>query len=335
MNSTSPEISIIVPVYKVEQYLDRCVESILKQTFTDFELILVDDGSPDNCPKMCDEWAKKDSRIKVIHKKNGGLSSARNAGLDVARGKYIGFVDSDDWIAPDMYMYLINLIKRYNADVSECSMFYPSQYELCSDSAKEKVQILDQEKALKDFFRILRKDINYIVCNKLYKKPLIQDIRFPNGMIFEDIDFNFKVYTRLNLLVVSNSRKYYYYKNPNGISRNAFRKKDFELIDVWDKIVMKSSEVIPKFHNYALYNRYRADFGLLCKLIRYGNQADIENPSTLKKEFQSKIRKNYFKLMAGNMPINRKLLLTILCVNYKPVDWFFSLLRYTNCKKKV
>ena len=112
-----PEISIIVPIYNVEQYLKRCVDSILAQTFKDFELILVDDGSPDSCPFICDEYARIDSRIKVIHKANGGLSDARNAGLEMAMGNYIAFVDSDDWIASDTYEYLYELIKKNKADV--------------------------------------------------------------------------------------------------------------------------------------------------------------------------------------------------------------------------
>lgn len=112
-----PKISIIVPVYRVENYLDRCIKSILNQTFTDFELILVDDGSPDRCPQKCDDWCKVDKRIKVIHKENGGLSSARNAGLEAAKGEYIGFVDSDDWITCDMYELLYRLAKKYKADI--------------------------------------------------------------------------------------------------------------------------------------------------------------------------------------------------------------------------
>lgn len=105
-------ISVIVPVYKVEPYLDRCVRSIVEQTYTDLEIILVDDGSPDNCPAICDAWAERDSRVKVIHKQNGGLSDARNAGMDIATGEYIGFVDSDDWIAPEMYQILYNMLQR-------------------------------------------------------------------------------------------------------------------------------------------------------------------------------------------------------------------------------
>ena len=114
-------ISIIIPVYKTEPYLRKCVDSVLAQTYTNLEVILVDDGSPDDCGKICDEYAAKDSRVKVIHKENGGLSSARNCGLDVATGKYIGFVDSDDWIDPDMYETLLGLLLRYDADIAEGS----------------------------------------------------------------------------------------------------------------------------------------------------------------------------------------------------------------------
>ena len=112
------KISVIIPVYKVEKYLDKCVESIVNQTYKNLEIILVDDGSPDNCPAMCDEWAEKDERIRVIHKENGGVSSARNAALEVATGDYIGFVDSDDWIELDMYEYLVSLILDNDAQIA-------------------------------------------------------------------------------------------------------------------------------------------------------------------------------------------------------------------------
>ena len=115
-----PEVSIIVPVYKVEKYLDRCIESLIAQTLSDIEIILVDDGSPDNCPSLCDRWAKKDSRIKVIHKENGGLGFARNSGLDIACGEYVGFVDSDDFVKHDMYEALYSAAKNEDADIAMC-----------------------------------------------------------------------------------------------------------------------------------------------------------------------------------------------------------------------
>ena len=120
--NNNPKISVIVPVYKVEKYLDRCVESIVNQTYKNLEIILVDDGSPDNCPVMCDEWAEKDERIRVIHKENGGLADARNAGMNIATGDYIGFVDSDDWIEPNMYEVLLKNALKYDADISRCGL---------------------------------------------------------------------------------------------------------------------------------------------------------------------------------------------------------------------
>lgn len=121
---TKPQISVIVPVYKVEPYLQKCIDSILAQTFRDIEVILVDDGSPDNCPAICDAAAEKDERVRVIHQKNGGLSAARNAGLDIARGEWIGFVDSDDYIAPEMYQTLYNTAIKNDAQLALCSYAY-------------------------------------------------------------------------------------------------------------------------------------------------------------------------------------------------------------------
>ena len=121
MNQT-PLISVIVPIYHVEQYLTRCVESLVNQTYSNFEIILVDDGSPDNCPKMCDDWAKKNSRIKVIHKENGGLSDARNAGMQIANGDVISFIDSDDWIDPKFFEVMLNVMQDDESDIVSCGV---------------------------------------------------------------------------------------------------------------------------------------------------------------------------------------------------------------------
>lgn len=122
MSEKQPLISVIVPIYKVEQYLNRCVQSIVDQTYKNLEIILVDDGSPDNSPAMCDAWAEKDDRVQVVHKKNGGVSSARNAGLDAANGAYIGFVDGDDYIEPDMYAQLLQAIQKDSSDMAVCGI---------------------------------------------------------------------------------------------------------------------------------------------------------------------------------------------------------------------
>ena len=163
---TSPLISIIVPVYDVEPYLRKCIDSILIQSYRDLEIILVDDGSPDNCGAICDEYAEKDKRIKVIHKKNGGLSDARNAGLDIATGEYIGFVDSDDWVMPDMYEYLYKAVKEYDADMSVCG-YYDYWGKTISGRYCQDIQVYKGQEGIKALLDL--KFGNY-VWNKLYKR---------------------------------------------------------------------------------------------------------------------------------------------------------------------
>ena len=182
-------VSVIIPVYKTEQYLDRCIESVVNQTYKNLEIILVDDGSPDNCPKMCDEWAKKDSRIKVIHKKNGGLSDARNVGIDCATGEYLSFIDSDDFISNQMYKKMLNSIENFNADLAVCGIetFYDGQTpDVMVDKEDE---VISNKEA---FLRLNNKEYNtylVIACNKLYKNYLmiVKVVLFV--LLFRTIDF--------------------------------------------------------------------------------------------------------------------------------------------------
>ena len=184
-------VSIIVPVYKVEKYLRRCINSILAQTFTDYELILVDDGSPDNCPAICDEYAEKDDRVKVVHKKNGGLSSARNAGMAVASGKYYLFCDSDDYVSPRWCECLYEQIeKNPNAWVlSDLHRIEESdgQYRFQEDSVSQGIQM--------GYYQIYRMGLSAYVCNKIYSADTIKKYGLTfceTGNIFEDVDFNLK-----------------------------------------------------------------------------------------------------------------------------------------------
>ena len=149
-----PKISVIIPVYKVEEYISRCIKSVVDQTYSNLEIILVDDGSPDNCPAICDKWAEKDSRIKVIHKKNGGLSDARNAGMQIASGEFIGFVDSDDWISKEMYQLLYENMKENESDISACGVKL-----VWEDGAESRsltsagIQILNTQEAMEAIIR--------------------------------------------------------------------------------------------------------------------------------------------------------------------------------------
>lgn len=173
-----PNLSVIVPVYKVEKYLPRCIESILSQTYSDLELILVDDGSPDNCPSICDEYMQKDSRVVVIHKENAGVSAARNDGLKIAKGKYIGFIDSDDYITPNMYEELITNLENNNCDLAIAGYDYVDESGNINRaySSKEN-EILNQEQVLHHLFDI-NPTIRFVVWNKVFKENLIDGLLF-------------------------------------------------------------------------------------------------------------------------------------------------------------
>lgn len=182
-------ISVIIPIYNVQQYLDRCVKSVADQTYSHLEIILVDDGSPDDCGRMCDDWARRDGRIKVIHKENGGLSDARNAGIDAAKGDYIMFVDSDDYIAPDMVQRLYDALTGASADMSLCNLLYVDENgnPLPERNANSPIrdEVISGDEALQKLS--LPQNHYYVVAwNKLYRRLLFRGIRFPKGKIHED-----------------------------------------------------------------------------------------------------------------------------------------------------
>ena len=189
MNQT---ISIILPIYKVEKYLAKCIDSLLAQTYKNIEIILVDDGSPDNCGKICDDFAKKDIRIKVIHQQNSGVAAARNAGLKVATGKYIGFVDPDDWVAPEMYERLVNALIKNNSELSICGYNYfdesgaADKSRLYSEKGDEVLNRKELFKRLSD----MPPTVRHVTWNKLFVKELLGSITFDESRkSSEDLDF--------------------------------------------------------------------------------------------------------------------------------------------------
>ena len=179
-----PKISIIVPVYNVEQYLERCVESLINQTHKNIEIILVDDGSKDNSGKLCDELAQRDSRIVVYHKENGGLSGARNYGIDKATSDYVGFVDSDDFVDEDMYEILLSNLLKYDSEISFCRLNDVYNDEITKDNTENKPYLMTSEQAIKMVLEA--KVFSVTAVNKLYKKSLFDQIRFDKGKIAED-----------------------------------------------------------------------------------------------------------------------------------------------------
>lgn len=310
-----PEISIIVPVYKVEQYLERCVKSILGQTFKDFELILVDDGSPDKCPILCDEWKQKDERIRVIHKENGGLSSARNAGLKISRGKYIGFVDSDDWIAEDMYELLYGLLKKYDADYAGSEMLISKEEGRTFEQPVYKEKVMNREELLKVFFRVSKEDIHYCVCDKLFKKEILKGITFWEGMRFEDIDFNFKVLQKCKIGVYTNQIKYFWYYNESGITRNGLVSADMQLLEIWKNVMSICERKYPEYTYFARMNYERAFMGILGKAVKFGVSESYIEWKKDRNYLLKYLRRYYADLIKWKMPLSRKLLLCGLCLS--------------------
>ncbi len=220
-------ISVIIPIYKVEQYLDKCIKSIVNQTYRNLEIILVDDGSPDKCPAICDKWKKIDNRIKVIHKLNGGLSDARNAGLKLATGDYIAFVDSDDYIDEDMYESLVTQISLSNADIAICNLDYVDV------NGKIMKNVTTGNNGYFTSKEILAKwcgeDFVYyvVVWNKLYKRKCWDNVYFPKGKIHEDNFVMYRVFFNSDNIVCSKERKYKYVQRNDSIMSSVINSKKY------------------------------------------------------------------------------------------------------------
>ena len=225
-----PLISVVVPVYKVENYLERCVESLLAQTYENIEIILVDDGSPDGCPAMCDEYAEKHDRIKVVHQENKGLSGARNTGIDHAKGEYIAFIDSDDLWSVHFLESLYRALKAHDADISQCRWEY-----MHGDELKEaydpdaKCTCYTGREMLANLF--IQTGAYYVVAwNKLYKKELFENIRYPEGRIHEDEATTYKLFDQAKKCVFVDNALYGYFVGSGGtsITRNGFHLKKLD-----------------------------------------------------------------------------------------------------------
>lgn len=219
-----PLISIIVPIYKVEPYLRCCLDSIVNQSYTNLEIILVDDGSPDECPQICDEYAAKDKRIIVIHKENGGLSDARNAGLDICRGEYVSFVDSDDWIDVKFVEILVTYIQKENSDIA-IGKFEKKYEKDLNDKTTQKVntpsmEILSNKQAIKNLFSKDGVCFGTAWC-KLYTRTLFNNIRFPIGMLHEDDYTLYKILYGSKKIILLNVPLYFYLQRSDSIMGSA------------------------------------------------------------------------------------------------------------------
>lgn len=254
-------ISVIIPIYEVEKYLRKCVDSVLAQTYKNLEIILVDDGSPDNCGKICDEYAKKDNRVKVIHKRNGGLSSARNAGLDIAKGELVGFVDSDDYISPCMYEKLHNVLKTEQTDLALCDLEYVNKDGPFTNKNVPalKKETLTREEALKKLHNIPAS-----VNHKLYKKKIFNGLRFRDGALYEDQFILHHIFNRLRKATIIIDKLYFYLQHSNSIT--AKYKYDLDLVHaLWERADFLAKLGMPKESHIAL----RGAYGNLSTIIKH------------------------------------------------------------------
>lgn len=268
------KISVIVPVYNVEQYLERCVDSIINQTYTNLEIILVNDGSTDNSGKLCDELAKKDERIRVIHKENGGLSDARNRGIDEAESDLVGFIDSDDYIDSDMYEVLLKNLNNTDADLSMCALYDVYNNTPEAQVANKETWELSSEQAIKMVMEA--KILSVTAVNKLYRKSLFSELKFEVGKIAEDAFIMIKLLDKCKKIVATNEKKYYYVHRENSITTQKFSTKFLNVIEAYEQNSNIILEKYPKLKDVAQTRMNWAYFYVLDRLLLDDNYNDKE-----------------------------------------------------------
>ncbi len=283
-------ISVIVPVCNTGRYLDKCMQSILNQTHRNLEIILVDDGSTDGSSEKCDFWAQADSRVLVIHKPNGGQASARNAALDVCRGEYIGFVDSDDWIIPEMYAELLSQVKKYGAELAVCG-----RYDAFEDSDEMRIGKCLGESGLFSAYDVLPKMTmgqmsDFSVCDKLHARELWREIRFPEGEIYEDFAVMYKILIAAEHIVLCDKPFYIYFHRSNSTVTSGFR----EALTAYPKQTKNFIDYIssryPEYTKYAVWAHVKALHFLMIKLLR-SDQKTYRAHCSLYEEYVRELKK--------------------------------------------
>ena len=297
-------LSIVVPVYNVERYLDRCVESLVHQTYRNLEIILVDDGSPDNCPGMCDAWAGKDSRIRVIHKENGGLSDARNAGIGAATGDLLAFVDSDDYVDTSMYEIMLSAMDRTGADVACCGRYIAAGEILTPMHTLDRETVFPAREAVKEL--LLGGKLEEATWDKMYRRHLFEGVAFPKGENNEDIVVIPRLLLRASSVVHVGRPLYYYWQNPGSITKSAYSRKKRVILKHLDQVKQFLTEECPDLLPYypVLQARY-------CQTTLY---LLLDNKTVLKQyrqdylEFYRGFRESFrVRLSAGVMDTGEKL----------------------------
>ncbi|WP_279006534.1 glycosyltransferase family 2 protein [Thomasclavelia cocleata] len=313
-------ISVIVPIYNIEMFVERCIKSIVEQSYKNLEIILIDDGSTDSSGDICEKWKKFDSRISVIHKKNGGLSDARNFGLDVARGSYISFIDGDDFIVKDMYKDMLNYICMYNCDICICGIcktengrkFVTRPYTY----KNKEFTIFNSEIAIKE---VLNDKIDVSSCNKLYKRNIIGKLRFPYGKTNEDFALIYKLFFFSRKIIVINKNYYKYIQRDLSITTTQFDEKQFDkyynCIDMLEFVKSNIPQLVNDAEKYLWYQTFCLLKNLYTKnIFRDYKKYDIE----LRKMLQNNTKK-----IINCKIISFKEKLIYICISYFPRLYIF------------
>lgn len=278
-------ISIIVPVYKVEPYLHRCVDSILTQTFTDFELVLIDDGSPDNCGKICDNYAEKDNRIHVIHQQNGGLSAARNTGIDWvfanSNCQWICFIDSDDWVHPQYLELLLEANKKFSTKISQCGL-YRTKGEAEEKKIGRKMFCITPEEQYAKWY-------TSYACGKVYDRSLFSSVRYPIGTLFEDVTIWIDILFSIDKIAIVDEPLYYYFQREDGITNSTWTPAKLAQIEAWeDQLSFARKHGDKSVLQTALF-RYCWVYKHQCEEISISNLVSEEE----KKEYRSRLLRRF------------------------------------------
>ncbi len=322
-NTSTGLISVIVPVFRVEEYLARCIDSIINQSYKNLEIILVDDGSDDNSGKICDEYALADERIVVIHKENGGQSSARNLALEVARGEYVGFVDSDDVIHKNMYTNLFSLIISYGADMALCNIRdWDGKEDFSNIALSGNSYAVDNNEMMKRFFRIESSNSYISPCRKLFKRYLVKDLRFEEGRINEDVYFSYRTFLDSKKIAITDDQYYFYFIRGGSTTHSYFCPRDYDLFKAWENVMNYAKEYDKNNVRYAELNYYRCYFTLLMKYALYG-ASGFENISKDIKRLKKNLRKNLkYLLPIKGISVSRKLAMIMLAISVRMVRLF-------------
>lgn len=302
-------ISIIVPAYNIQNCIQRCVDSIKSQTYPELEILLIDDGSTDNTGRLCDEFAEQDDRITVYHKKNGGLSSARNYGIEHAHGTYLSFIDADDWVKRDFIEVLYQNIKREHAELSIIG------YTLIWDNGKEKCTtdenaycVFNQDEAIHELFA--QEKMGCMACQRLYHKSIFENIRFPEGKLFEDAAIALDVVKKCQTVVWSGQSKYYYYQRSDSIVNSAFNMEKLFILESCQGMIDYSEQHGGKYNKEA--NAFYLKSAMMLLIQVYGSKESKESKKA-KRKLKEGIREHK-QYIWGNeyLPLRKKIILTLM-----------------------